>query len=84
MEESILENLKNAVVEGNAEKVKELSQKALESGVNPLKDVNEGLAKGAKEVGDKFSKGEVFLTDLIMAGEAMKVGMSILLPGSIR
>jgi len=38
------------------------------------------MAKGAKDVGDRFSKGEVFLVELVMAGEAMKAGMSILLP----
>jgi len=38
------------------------------------------MAKGAKDVGDRFSKGEVFLVELVMAGGAMKAGMSILLP----
>jgi len=80
MENLIIEDLKKAVTEGDIEKTKELAKKVLEIGMDPLKAINEGMAKGAKEVGDKFSKGEVFLAELVMAGEAMKAGMSILLP----
>jgi corrinoid protein of di/trimethylamine methyltransferase len=80
MENLIIEELKKTVIEGDVEKTKELAKKALETGMDPLKAISEGMAKGAKEVGDKFGKGEAFLADLIMAGEAMKAGMSILLP----
>jgi corrinoid protein of di/trimethylamine methyltransferase len=80
MENLVIENLKKAVTEGDIEKTKELAKKVLEIGMDPLKAINEGMAKGAKDVGDKFSKGEVFLVELVMAGEAMKAGMSILLP----
>lgn len=80
MEISIITNLKKVVVEGDVEKAKEFTEKALDLGIDPLKAISEGLAEGAKEVGDKFSKGEAFLADLIMAGEAMKAGISILLP----
>lgn len=80
MDISIIANLKKVVVEGDVEKAKEFAEKALDLGIDPLKAISEGLAEGAKEVGDKFSKGEAFLADLIMAGEAMKAGISILLP----
>ncbi len=80
MEISIIKDLKKAVTEGDVEKTKELAEKTLELNMDPLKVINEGMAEGAKEVGDKFSKGEAFLADLIMAGEAMKAGISVLLP----
>lgn len=77
---SFLEELKRVVIEGDVEKAKESAQRVLESDIDPLEAITEGLAKGAKEVGDKFGKGEAFLADLIMAGEAMKAGMAVLLP----
>jgi len=80
MELSFLEELKRVVIEGDVEKAKESAQRVLESDIDPLEAITEGLAKGAKEVGDKFGKGEAFLADLIMAGEAMKAGMAVLLP----
>jgi len=80
MELPFLEELKRVVIEGDVEKAKESAQRVSESDIDPLEAITEGLAKGAKEVGDKFGKGEAFLADLIMAGEAMKAGMAVLLP----
>jgi corrinoid protein of di/trimethylamine methyltransferase len=77
---SILDELKTAVIEGDSEKSLEFAKKALESNIPPLDAITKGLAKGVKEVGDSFSAGEVFLVELVMAGDAMKAGMSVLLP----
>ena len=80
MTSSILESLKTAVSEGDSEKSVEFAKKALESDIPPLDAITNGLAKGVKEVGDLFSEGEAFLVELVMAGDAMKAGMSVLLP----
>ena len=80
MTSSILEELKSAVIEGDSEKSIELAKKALDADIPPLDAITQGLAKGVKEVGDRFSEGEVFLVELVMAGDAMKAGMTILLP----
>ncbi len=77
---SILDELRTAVIEGDSEKSTEFAKKALESNIPPLDAITKGLAKGVKEVGDSFSAGEVFLVELVMAGDAMKAGMSVLLP----
>jgi len=79
VENSIIANLRKVILEGDAEKTKELAQKSFELGIDPLKAI-ESMADGVKEVGEKFGKGEVFLADLILAGEAMKAGISVLLP----
>lgn len=78
--ESIFEQLRKAVIDGNVEMARELAQKALDANIDPLEIINNGLARGVKEVGDKFGEGEAFLADLIMAGESMKAAMSLLLP----
>ena len=80
MESMILEELQNAVIEGDSEKSVSVAKKALEAGIPPLEAIADGLAKGVKVVGDRFSEGNVFLVELIMAGDAMKAGMSVLLP----
>ncbi len=80
MTSSILEELRAAVIEGDTEKSMTFAKKALESNIPPLDAITKGLAKGVKEVGDLFSEGEVFLVELVMAGDAMKAGMSVLLP----
>lgn len=80
MTSSILEELREAVIEGDLEKSESAVKKAMEANITPLEAITNGLAKGVREIGDKFSRGEVFLVELIMAGEAMKAGMSLLLP----
>jgi len=80
MESKILEELQNAVIEGDSEKSVSVAKKALEAGIPPLEAIANGLAKGVKVVGNGFSEGDVFLVELIMAGDAMKAGMSVLLP----
>jgi 5-methyltetrahydrofolate--homocysteine methyltransferase len=48
--------------------------------MDPIEAIDEGLAKGVRTIGDKFAAGEDFLTELVMAGEAMKAGVEVLRP----
>lgn len=80
MKTTILEELRIAVAQGNAEKAEEGAKKALESGIPPLQAISDGLAKGVREIGSKFAEGEVYLVELIVSGKAMKAGMAVLLP----
>jgi len=77
---SIFEEMRKVIIEGDLEKAKKLAEKALEEQIDPLEAITKGFTKGIKEVGDKFGKGEAFLADLIIAAEAMKAGMAVLLP----
>jgi len=54
-------------------------EKALTEGTAPL-DVLNVLSDTMKDVGDKFSRLELFLTNLVMAGDTMKIALSVLLP----
>jgi len=72
--------LQTAVINGKSEQARSAAKKALEEGIPPLEIISEGLAKGVREVGDKFGEGEVFLVELIASGKAMKAGVVELLP----
>jgi len=76
----IIKKLYEGVINCNPEQVSETAKKALELGVNVLEAIENGLILGLKEIGDKFAKGEAFLTELILAAEAVKVGVNILRP----
>jgi len=78
--DDIFERLRRAVAEGDPEKTEKLTKEALEKGVSPLEALEKGLIKGVREVGERFGKGELFITDLILGGEAMKAGADILKP----
>jgi 5-methyltetrahydrofolate--homocysteine methyltransferase len=67
------------MVKLDMELVKEETLKALEAGIPP-QQIIEGLSSGMEEVGNKFARGEYFLSELIWAGEIMKTAMGILQP----
>jgi corrinoid protein of di/trimethylamine methyltransferase len=74
----IIRGLETAVTDGDVEAAKDLALKTLELKIDALQAIEEGLIKGIRKVGDAFGKGEVFLPDLILSGEAMKVASDIL------
>lgn len=68
------------VIAGKADKVKELTQAAVDSGVN-IKDVLEkGLIAGMAVVGAKFKANEFYVPEVLIAARAMKAGMIIVEP----
>lgn len=79
-EVSIFDELSNSVLEGNPDAAKKFAIEALNARLDPLEAIENGLAKGLREVGDRFEKGEMFLMQLILAGEAMKAGLEVLKP----
>jgi len=76
----ILDRLRAAVVAGDENLVREIVKEAIEKDVEPLEAIESGLIPAIREVGEKFEKMELFLTDMMMAAEAMKAGMNLLLP----
>jgi len=78
--ENIVEKLKLAVLDYNIEEAASTAKEVIKMGIDPLKAIEEGLAQGIREVGNKFANGEVFLPELIMAAETMKKALEILEP----
>ena len=76
----ILENLKSAVIEGDEDRARENAVQALQANMDPLEAMQMGLARGTDAVGERFERGEAYLPELIMAGEAFKAAMEILNP----
>ena len=74
----ILAKLSNSVIEGNSEAAASAASEALKAQIDPLEAVENGLAKGLREVGRRFECGEMFLMQLILSGEAMKKGLEVL------
>jgi 5-methyltetrahydrofolate--homocysteine methyltransferase len=77
---AILEELADNIIKGQAPKVEELTQKALDDGTNPEKMLQEGLIAGMNVVGAKFKANEFYVPEVLIAARAMKAGMKILRP----
>ena len=76
----ILHNLSIEVQKGDTEKVRELVTIAIDQGIAPMKILEDGLRPGMEEIGRKFETLEVYLPDMILAGDAMTGGVDLLRP----
>ena len=74
-----LERVKNGIAYIEFGEISSYVKAALDKGCTPMSIV-EAMSAGMKEVGEKFEKGEYFLSELVMAGEMMKEAMKILEP----
>jgi len=78
--ERLFEEMAQAVIDGLPDKARELAREALDAGIDPLAAIDQGLKPGMDVVGDGFAKGELFIPDLMMSGEAMKAAIATLEP----
>ena len=70
----------DAVIKGQAAKVKELVQKAVDEKVTANDILQKGLIVGMGFIGERFKKNEVYVPEVLIAARAMKAGMEILKP----
>jgi len=75
-----LNELKENVINGKADEVKELTQKALGEGQDIEKVLNEALIGGMDIVGEKFKRNEFYVPEMLISARAMKAGMAVLRP----
>ena len=73
----IIEDLRNAVVNLDVDRVRATAEEAVRLRVNPVEAIENGLSKGIREIGDKFEAGEAFIVELVLAAEAMKAGIEV-------
>ena len=71
--------LKQAVVEGDSEQLVDLVKGAIDT-ADPLAMVEKGMMPGMTEIGNRFSEGEAFLPELLMAAEAWQEAMKLIKP----
>ena len=80
MKKEIVNKLMNSVVSCDVEGAVKTAEEALKAGVDPVEAIENGLAKGIRVVGDRFGAGEAFLTELMIAAQAMKQAVAVLEP----
>lgn len=78
--QSILSELENGVKGLQQEAAVEAAKKAVAAGVSPVEAIEHGLAKGIREVGEKFARKEMFVIELIYAASIMEEAIKILEP----
>ncbi len=75
-----IEDIFNAVVNIDQAGVKESVQHEIDKGTPVDEILDNGLIAALDEVGKKFSTGELFVPEMLMAAQAMKGGVALLKP----
>jgi len=80
----LLNEIKEAGIDGLQKVVPGKVQAALDAGIDPETILNEAMIKGMSEVGQLFEDGEFFVPEMLVAARAMASGMEILKPRLIQ
>jgi corrinoid protein of di/trimethylamine methyltransferase len=80
MATELLDQIAASLVAGNVEATVDGTRKALAARLEPMAVIEGGLVPGMREVGDRYSSGEFFLPNLIVAASGMKQAMALLEP----
>jgi corrinoid protein of di/trimethylamine methyltransferase len=80
MSEEMFKAMAQSIIDGEPEEAERLARQSIEAGIDPLEAINQGFVPGVDYVGDHFSCGDLYLPDLVLAGEAMKKAIAALEP----
>lgn len=75
-----LEAIAESIMKGQAPRVKELIQAALNRGIDAKTVLDDGLIAAMAVVGQRFKNKEMFLPEVLFAARAMHSGMKVLEP----
>ncbi|OFV72402.1 corrinoid protein [Acetobacterium wieringae] len=76
---SKIAEIKNLVETGKSKKVAAAVQEALDAG-DKAQDILDAMIASMGVVGDKFSSGEIFVPEMLIAAKAMSKGVEVLKP----
>ena len=74
-----LEELSKLVEDGETEEAEELAKSLLEGGQDPLEMIDQ-MTRTMAHVGDQFAKLEIFLPEIMLAGEALTAVVKVMAP----
>jgi 5-methyltetrahydrofolate--homocysteine methyltransferase len=75
---AVLEQLREAIISGNRDQTKALTQQALSEGIPAKQIVVDGIAAAMAVVGEKFRNNEFFVPELLIAQRAMKESLKMM------
>jgi len=78
--EEILAGLAKAVIDGDVDAAKKWAQAAINSNVDAFEALTKGCQQGMKVMGDRYSAGEAYIPEIMLAAEAMYTTMDMLRP----
>ena len=75
-----LASLQDALISGNGDLLVEETQKAVGSGMEPHRILNEGLIPAMEVVGEKFKNDELYIPEVINIANSFKKSVAVIKP----
>ena len=79
-DEKILKDLQNAILGYDSTAAVRAAKAAIAAKMDPLVAIEKGFVPSIEEIGEKFEKMDVYLPELMLAADAMRAGLALLLP----
>ena len=76
--DELLKKAENAILSHDKNKAEEIAKRGLAEGLDPIEFITKGFRVGITKIGDLFSRGEIFMPELIEAAQAMKSANTII------
>jgi corrinoid protein of di/trimethylamine methyltransferase len=84
MSDELFDAMCQSVIDGDPDEAAALAERAIRDAVDPLEAIDLGYVPGLTEVGERFSSGEMFLPDMMLAARAMQRAVKVLEPEMTR
>jgi len=79
-DDKILKDLQNAILVYDSTAAARAAKAAIAAKMDPLVAIEKGFVPSIEEIGEKFEKMEIYLPELMLAADAMRAGLALLLP----
>ncbi len=73
-----MRKLGEAMLAGDSDQVRRLTAEALEAGLTPQDVLDLAMRPAMESLGERFSAGQAYLPELLVAADTMKAGMEVL------
>jgi 5-methyltetrahydrofolate--homocysteine methyltransferase len=75
-----IEAIKDGVINAKHKEIADMTKKAISDGVDLNKIINEALISGMDVIGEKFSKNEIFVPEMLVSARTVKLALEIIKP----
>lgn len=76
----LLGQIKENVIKGNIAEVEKLTKEAIQKKIDIQKVLHKAYISGLDDIGEKYSAGEIFLPEMLVAAKVVGAGMEIVKP----
>ena len=75
-----LEEIKNAIIGGKHDRIEDLVRAAIDAGIDLKKLIDEAMIAAMDTVGQKYSRNEIYVPEMLVSAVTMKKGLDIINP----